>query len=236
MAMNYNYPLPVWYWILMICIAVFTIVIRWIVYRKAGEHGWACIIPFYADYCLCRMSGKPKLFLPLLVTSIGTIVLSIVSTIWFVTYIVAEIVTNMGNFGGIERVAPYDALMSFIGGFLLFGIIIFALSIVILVLNIIILNGLSNSFGHGAGFTVGLVFLPIVFWAILAFGKSTHISRQSGGEPGPYEENPPVGEPGPNITCSMCGARFFYDESLVMPGQTFVCYCPNCGTRLQFMK
>lgn len=40
-----------------------------------------------------------------------------------------------------------------------------------IVIFIIALNGLSRNFGQGAGFTVGLVLLPYIFWAILAFGN-----------------------------------------------------------------
>ena len=43
-----------------------------------------------------------------------------------------------------------------------------------IVFAIIILNRLSKSFGKSEGFTVGLVLLGIIFWAILAFDKSTY--------------------------------------------------------------
>jgi len=39
---------------------------------------------------------------------------------------------------------------------------------------IIIMNDLSKSFGHEAGFTVGLVLLPVVFTWILWLGSSTY--------------------------------------------------------------
>ncbi len=39
---------------------------------------------------------------------------------------------------------------------------------------IIILSRLSKSFGKGDGFTVGLFFLNIIFWGILAFGDSVY--------------------------------------------------------------
>jgi hypothetical protein len=47
------------------------------------------------------------------------------------------------------------------------------------IIIIIILNELSKSFGKGVGFTLGLLFLPIIFFPILAFGSA------------PY--NPPAG-------------------------------------------
>lgn len=43
-----------------------------------------------------------------------------------------------------------------------------------IVFAIIILNRISKSFGKNEGFTVGLVLLGIVFWAILAFDSSVY--------------------------------------------------------------
>ena len=36
---------------------------------------------------------------------------------------------------------------------------------------------LSKSFGHGAGFTVGLIFLGIIFYPILGFGRSPYLGN-----------------------------------------------------------
>ena len=43
-----------------------------------------------------------------------------------------------------------------------------------IVFVILMLNGLSLSFGHGAGFTVGLFFLSLIFYYILAFDSSRY--------------------------------------------------------------
>lgn len=53
------------------------------------------------------------------------------------------------------------------------------LLIAALVLDIMIMNQLSKSFGHGKGFTVGLVFLPSIFLIILGFGESKYIGNLS---------------------------------------------------------
>ena len=37
---------------------------------------------------------------------------------------------------------------------------------------------LSKAFGHGVGFTLGLIFLPMLFTIILGFGKSKYIRKQ----------------------------------------------------------
>jgi len=43
-----------------------------------------------------------------------------------------------------------------------------------LVVYIIVLNDLSKSFGHGAGYTLGLIFLSWIFFAILGWGSSQY--------------------------------------------------------------
>ena len=45
------------------------------------------------------------------------------------------------------------------------------MNIVFLVLT---MHALSLSFGHGAGFTVGLIFLSLIFYYILAFDSSRY--------------------------------------------------------------
>ena len=47
--------------------------------------------------------------------------------------------------------------------------------VVNVVVSIIYCNRLSKSFGHGIGFTLGLIFIPVVFMAILAFNKDEYI-------------------------------------------------------------
>jgi len=47
-------------------------------------------------------------------------------------------------------------------------------SLALLVVSIIVLNDVSKSFGHGGGFTVGLVLLAPIFWYILWLGPSTY--------------------------------------------------------------
>ena len=61
-------------------------------------------------------------------------------------------------------------------------LILFIIPLVNLVIYIIMLNDLSKSFGHGVGFTLGLLFLSIIFVYILAFGSSTY--RGPAGSPG----------------------------------------------------
>ncbi|TMK34664.1 MAG: hypothetical protein E6G58_11035 [Actinobacteria bacterium] len=54
------------------------------------------------------------------------------------------------------------------------SIVLLFVPIVNIVILIIVLNDLSENFGHGVGFTLGLLFLSWIFLMILAFGSSTY--------------------------------------------------------------
>lgn len=41
-------------------------------------------------------------------------------------------------------------------------------------MNIIVSIRIANAFGKGAGFAVGLIFLPFIFFPILAFGDAEY--------------------------------------------------------------
>jgi hypothetical protein len=53
-------------------------------------------------------------------------------------------------------------------------LILYFIPIVNLVVVIIVWNDLSKSFGKGVGFTIGLIFLPWVFLAILGWGSASY--------------------------------------------------------------
>ena len=111
-----------------------------------------------------------------------------------VLYIVIYIIFTLGVYGSYKKALPngeppwaaFIPIWNFIvllkvagrprwwAWFLLLPIVPFVGSLALLVLSIFILNDVSKSFGHGAGFTVGLVLLSVIFWYILWLGKSTY--------------------------------------------------------------
>ena len=44
-----------------------------------------------------------------------------------------------------------------------------------MVFGIVALHDLSRSFGHGGWFTTGLLFLPFIFWPVLAFSGARYV-------------------------------------------------------------
>lgn len=91
----------------------------WKIYVKAGEHGWAWLIPIYNIIVLLRIANKP---------------------LWWIVLLFIPFV-----------------------GFIV-GILIFV--------------SFAQQFGKSALFGLGLVFLPYIFYPILAFGSAEYI----GGE------------------------------------------------------
>ncbi len=47
--------------------------------------------------------------------------------------------------------------------------------LVMIVISLVDVHKISKSFGHGFGFTLGLIFLSPIFTLILGFGKSQYI-------------------------------------------------------------
>lgn len=57
----------------------------------------------------------------------------------------------------------------------LWWFVLFLIPFVNIVMLIIVVNDLSKSYGHGAGFTVGLIFLPEIFIPVLGYGSSRYV-------------------------------------------------------------
>jgi hypothetical protein len=113
-----NQPGPV-FWICYFAIIILLIASIWKVFSKAGQPGWASIIPIYNLYVMCKVAGRP-------------------------------------------------------GWWLILMLIPFVNIIILIILNV----DIAKRFGKGVGFALGMIFLPFIFWPMLAFG-----SAQYGGAP-----------------------------------------------------
>ncbi|HEV3216692.1 MAG TPA: DUF5684 domain-containing protein [Vicinamibacterales bacterium] len=101
--------------IVYLLVAVVTIPAVWKTFTKAGEPGWAAIVPIYNLIVLLKIAGKPAW--------------------WFLLLLVPLV-----NF----------------------------------VVLIIVLLSLARNFGKGGGFAMGLLFLPPIFYPILAWGDAAY--------------------------------------------------------------
>ena len=110
-----NPPGPL-FWIIVCALALFEIAAMWKMYEKAGQPGWASLIPIYNLVVLCQIAGKP---------------------IWYVLLMFVPLVN--------------------------------------IIIAVMVWHGVSKNFGHGVGFTLGLVFLGLIFIPILAWGDSQYL-------------------------------------------------------------
>jgi hypothetical protein len=101
--------------LIFLAIMVFFIAACWKVFTKAGQPGWAAIIPIYNMIVWLRIAGRPG---------------------WW--------------------------------------IILFLIPIVNFVIAIVVSIDFARKFGKGAGFAMGLVFLGIIFYPILAWGSAQY--------------------------------------------------------------
>jgi hypothetical protein len=108
--------------VFLIWLAVLLVLIisTWKLFTKAGQPGWASIIPTYNIIVLLQIVGKPAWWIVLL----------------FIPFV---------NF----------------------------------IIGILLCISLAKSFGKEAGFGIGLAFLGIIFFPILAFGDSKYVGPQA---------------------------------------------------------
>lgn len=161
-----------------LAITVLMIIAKWKLYDKAGEPGWAALIPYYKDYVLYKISwGNGWFFLLQAVPSI-------VYLIFYIPFLIG-VINNLqySYYSGYPDLGYIGA--SAAG----FGVIVFLFSIAMLVINIITMVKLAKVFGKDGGWACGLIFLPVIFFPIMGFSKDIVYH----GIPG---KMPPFGNPG----------------------------------------
>ena len=67
--------------LVIIPFAVFMIVSGWKVYVKAGQPGWACLVPIYNLYVWIKIAGRPGWWIFLFLIPIVSFVISILLSI-----------------------------------------------------------------------------------------------------------------------------------------------------------
>ncbi len=91
--------------VLYLIIAVVAIVAMWKIFVKAGEPGWAAIIPLYNTYTLVKIAGlNPLLFLLFLVPVVNVV---------FAIYVMIKIGEAFGKTVGWSVI--FLVILSFIG-------------------------------------------------------------------------------------------------------------------------
>ena len=84
-----------------------------------------------------------------------------------------KVFTKSGEPGWASIIPIYNIIVMLkIAGKPGWWVLLFLVPVVNLVIGIIAMAAVAARFGKGAGFVVGLIFLPFIFWPILGFGSA----------------------------------------------------------------
>lgn len=96
------------------------------------------------------------------------IIVVIIAALW-------KVFTKAGQPGWGAIIPIYNAyLLCKIAGKPGWWILLMLIPIVGIIIALLVALGVAANFGKGAGFGIGLFFLPIIFYPILAFGDATY--------------------------------------------------------------
>lgn len=141
-----------------ILFCILMIIATWKIFKKAGEPGWKSIIPIYNVYVMFKIVNMKSWFWWLLGLSLISCIVAIANNTTYL-YNMTGIEAQTINF---ETIPVAVLIISFIE----IAVYIWA--------GIVYCYRLSKAFGHGLGYTFGLIFLPNIFQLIIAFGSSKY--------------------------------------------------------------
>ncbi|MDD5952140.1 MAG: DUF5684 domain-containing protein [Oscillospiraceae bacterium] len=129
---------------------ILQIISWWKVFRKMGEPGWKCIIPFYGEYILFSRCYSVKRY-------------------W--EYLVCDLVLWIFQF-------EYFINIQGVVWEIILGIVAVILCIWYIIIEVRLTQKISYAFGHGVAFGLGIYFFNFIFMLILGFGKSKYLGNQ----------------------------------------------------------
>lgn len=134
---------------------ILTIIASWKIFKKAGEPGWKAIIPIYNLYIMYKIVGMAGWFWAnVVITIVMCVVLSVSGY-------------NPSVMDDAQLTAYFSNNLGVVIGLVL--CMIFAI-----VVQVLYSYRMSKAFGHGAGYAIGLFFLPFIFWLVIGFGQSKY--------------------------------------------------------------
>jgi hypothetical protein len=131
-------------------------------------------------------------------TSADTGVGAVFIFVWFVVAYILFALPAWSVFKKADSPMAWAAFVPILSAYVLLKVVgrpgwwllLFLIPVVNIVVMIIVWNDLSSSFGKGAGFTVGLIFLSWIFLAILGWGSAQY--RGPAAAPGAPTPPPPA--------------------------------------------
>ncbi len=135
---------------------ILMVIANWKIFKKAGEPGWKSIIPIYNVYIMFKIVNMKSWFWWLIAINICASIMFVIDG--FNPYMMTNAQMQAYNYAAHP--------MTIIALIILLVAEIWA--------SITYAYRTSKVFGHGICYTFGLIFLPNIFWLILAFDKSSY--------------------------------------------------------------
>lgn len=127
-------------------IFVLSLIGKYFIFEKMGMPGWKSLIPIYSDYLLFR---------------------ELIGAGYFWGYIASALLA--GSCSALVTIGVVSGVMEF-----LFIITAVGACTVTIAIQIKLAHSLSKSFGHGIGYTFGLVFIEPIMLMILGLGNNRY--------------------------------------------------------------
>lgn len=119
------------------------------------------------------------------------IVVLLIQIALLVLYIASiwKVFEKAGKPGWAAIVPIYNIIVLLeIAGKPVWWIILMLIPLVNIIIAIIVLHQISLSFGKGTGFTLGLLFLGIIFWPMLGFGDAQYVGQGGVSDAGTVDQ------------------------------------------------
>jgi len=212
------------FWVFYLGVAILAVVAKWKLFEKAGEPGWAAVVPFYNSYVLFKLSwGNGWYFL---LTTVPAFLMEITYFVFYLSMIGQGIVTsypaNFNDYAGVAALASSAVW---------FGLFMSIVSLGVFAVKIIAGIKLAHAFGQSGGFAAGLILLNLIFLCILAFSRDIVYV----GVPGKSSPNG-SGAARPNDWQPVYKNPYYQPQDWQETGyqpQGTVRYCTACGAQLR---
>lgn len=80
--------------LIALAVGIVCIVAEWKIFKKADEHGWAAIVPFYNSYVLAKITwGNGWIFVLPYVTTVLSVIVPSLSWLWFILTVAYSVIT-----------------------------------------------------------------------------------------------------------------------------------------------
>lgn len=142
------------WWILWLALAIWMIVCMWKVFKKAGRKWREALIPIRNVWVLFKIAGYKKWFRYLLLLPL----------VWILVSLIFRLVWNAWAWG--QSLMTIKSAINWLLGI--------CATILPLVASILVSLWLAKKFGKHWAFWLGLLFLSVIFYGILAFDDSKY--------------------------------------------------------------